>query len=460
MAALRSWGRSIITGVSTQKTKHTVADHRLRGAPAEAANADLVIRTVATSRGQTWFSTRQLRRRLRRAEDDQQQHRDFSVRQLMMLSSPKTRYRTAQINDHDRLTALAGHMSAVIPVGLVTALIITMGVNDPGFVYNLLRTALDVPDSAAIFDFGQRQNLVALAGAVALFLGILGSVSAVGRTIASILFLPRLARSGDTAAVEALNRFSIRQRTVIALGPALVLGALTFALHTYAATQFESPIARVMGTDGARTALVWTITMLPVIVLILEVVAAAPPLKHARQVARWAWFFAMRQRIAIRREQRLLKRFRRSWNALGDAVSRALDRLGDTALRAAHEYVDAGLGGHVQVEPLTAEASSVTEWRSRGLAGMPVLHYGPYVPAVSYQLSELLDTARALPKPQDSPTLARAFHDLRADPDGWCGLEAELSTSHSCVTAVLPGTRERPSRIPSQDPEEDREEAA
>lgn len=254
------------------------------------------------------------------------------------------------VTDHDRRSTLLGDLTAFVPGFVTTALIVVMAVNDPGVVYLTLRGLLDVPTSVGTFDMRNVSVLIALTAAAGIALAVVAAVLWGAHSIVALLYWRRLDAAGRYPGVEESVAQVGRPQLILNVVTSLIALAGAMALlHLFSTARFGGLLDDIKSIDGSGSeaghAVIWQITLLPLLLLLVEVVNLSPPMKHRRDAARWSRWLRFVERWDIRADQRGARRVSQRRRKAGQRLEHVQDLsnlgvlAGDTEItRAAIEH--------------------------------------------------------------------------------------------------------------------------
>ena len=313
----------------------------------------LGLRASVTAGDRTRRPARRLGRRVRRVEIVRRRRSAALEGVRGRLDAGRTQARLAAAAAHDRSAARLGHLSVWISTLPVYALAFGMVLNDPVFVLMTLREAFDIPLSTGALDVRNPDVLVAVAGAFVVTTVLVAASHVTGNALATLLFRPHLARAGTDEGDSrgAFPGIAEHQR-LMGTVPAAIIATIGIVpmfwfmvlLHHFAVARFEADIAASITGGGARTWVVWSITMLPLVVLAFQTLACAPQVEFARKASGWSRRYRLRERLDIAADQRRIslehrRRTRADWSlaVLADVLRDIAHRTDHEAYRARNE---------------------------------------------------------------------------------------------------------------------------
>lgn len=386
----------------------------------------IAIRSEASAVQRATRPARRAERRAYKATRLQLRRTRYEERVRQVLTRDRTRQRVAEASAHDSRSATTGYLTAWLPAFGVITLAVAMAVNDPGFVYATLRQVFDVSAGIGIFDVSNPDVLVALAAAVATTAALLAAAHLVGKALGTLLFSGPLQNADHPEVNRTWDSFGKSRISLIILIGMGVLICFAYFLHTIASSRFEQDVTAIFGgSDEISLSVVWFITLLPIVVTAFEVVAAAPPLAHARKSARWSLQMRIAERRHVRRDQRLLSRERAAHRRALLAILVLTDILQDVGRRALAEIVDAALAtGRVDLTVLADALVGVPEKNGESadtrlpldLSGSTANAYLPGLPVVSNTVAHAINSFTALREVPDHAPLAADWRELRENP--------------------------------------------
>ncbi len=368
-----SWIRSRLGGHSpesihaTSLATHMVAGdldrsaERVESADTKAAIAALGVRALATARSRTRRRTAHVSRTAAIAVRRRTRQLNHLDRRQQYLLHPRTVERFVHAVDHDMRSARIGYLASWLPGFVVLAVAVGMVANDPPFVAATLRRTFDIPDSTPLLAVWDPNVLVALAAAVIVTVMLLGGAHLLGKAGASLLFRGPLLRYPERYREAVLAHEALPPTlagVIFAMGSVILVAFVTF-LHTIAEERFTGGITAAFSGQsgmGVEKAVTWFVTLLPVAVVILEVIANHPVFAHSRKAAKWSLRLRIAERIDIRRSARLAHRADKALRRARIAMADLADMLGDVALRAQAEFIEAALvTGKLDTDVIAAE---------------------------------------------------------------------------------------------------------
>lgn len=320
----------------------------VEGASTTPALTALGIRSLATARSRTHRRAGSVSRSSAHAAQTQQRRLDGHARREQHLSHPRTAERHAHALDHDMRSTRIAYLAPWLLGFVLTVARVGMIANDPSFVAVTLRRNFDIPDSTALWAVWDPNVLVSLAAAVVVTVMLLGGAHVLGKAFASLLFnSPLLRERGRYPEAELANKLLPRgQAITIAIIGSVVLGFFIWFLHKIAHERFTGGITAALSGQhgsGVEEAVTAFITVLPLAVVALEVVANHPVFAHVRKAARWSLQLRVTEWADIRRDDRLARRGRVALRRARLAMADLADMTGDVALRAQAEYTEGAL---------------------------------------------------------------------------------------------------------------------
>lgn len=437
-------------GTATRRSSVTHASDllaqvdRSTGADRDAADVNLAVRSRASAKVRGVRPARRAERKVGAARRLRRRRRQYEQRCRQYLGSARFRNRMKQVAELDVQGALLGHLTAWLPAVAVILLAAAMLANDPLFVVSTVRNSLDVPRGTGFFDVSDPDVVVSLAAGLGVSVVLLGAAVTTGKALGTIVFRRPVVSSGEhEAATEADKRMPTGKALIVTGVGATLLTGFMVILHALASARFEQDVTAVFaGASSANTTITWFITCLPLVVLAFETIASAPQLEHARKVARWSLLARMREWGQVRRDQWLLRRDHQAVRRARRAVVRMADVIGDVGLRGLSEVADASLHtGLVSLEEIAAAyrdgAGQEPEQEpvrrpELDLSGRPSSPYLTGLPVASNAVADVLIqyaglTEEAVP---DVAPLAACWHDVKADPAGYCAVEHDDTTRH------------------------------
>lgn len=299
-------------------------------------------RTVAAGRARTKHSAKRTLRRSERAAQRRTARESFQKRREEYLAHPRHATRLEHALDFDVRSAAIGFLTSWVSGVAVLFIAIVMLLNDPPFVYDTLRTVLNVGTGTPLWAVWVPAVLAALGTAAGLTIMLLTLAHLLGKAFAMLLFrgallkrdqeFPEVRYSANVLPIWAVSFIAL-------LGVGALFGAVAF-LHQIAEERFAGGAAAAFGgSSAASTAITFFITALPIAVVILETIANHPVFAHARKTATWSLRFRVQERMDTRRDERLSKRQLHDLQRARRGVADLADMLEDVALRAQHEYV-------------------------------------------------------------------------------------------------------------------------
>lgn len=438
------------TGTATQRAEATHKSDLERTVPVIVsadtdgpADVALANRTIISARVRTTRPAGWAERRIAKANKMIRRREDFEQRRRHSLSSARFRNRLAEVAKLDRSHALSGKLFAFLPVALIYIVAAGMALNDPLMILGTIRKAFDVPESVGLFELSNPDVVISISSAVVVFGSMLGLALAGGKAIATVLFRRPLITAEFPEAIESKKLMPARAMWLLlgVFGMPIMIG-LMLLLHELAQARFQGDVEAVFtGASGVNQALTWFITLMPLLVIGLEVWASVPALAHARQVARWSSKSRFTERSDIVRHQWQLRRESRAIRLADLAVIKVSDVLADVSLRALHEVTESAITtGKVSLadiaKTLRGKPSQNDSKLELDLSGRPTNSYLQGLPVVSQSVANVLTQYVEL-RDHKVPTrsqLAADWHDVRANPVHFCLDETDeiAETSLTC----------------------------
>lgn len=380
MPSPASWFRSRSRSpYSTHATKPTTATVALEltsateavglDAATEAAEVRFGIRAHASARARSKRAVQRLTSAVARVTRAQQSHARLVEARERVLESPRFTARYIEVLKHESRSAKLGHLTSWIHPIAIALIAIMMFLNDPIFVYTVVRTALDVDVAVGTFDISNTGVILALTAAAGLTIVLLFVAGMSGKAFGTVF--------GRSRQLKQQGAYPELERTAADLGTLrpLLIGFSGLAIFGgIVAMLWNLAHERLLPDDGlaavstaTATSLSLWIAALPVIVLILETIASVPAFKHAREVARWAHSARRTERIDVWRENRRLMTWRSAQGRARQQAATVENVLADVALRSADEFASGALATSALTVPALlahygfADASSKQE---------------------------------------------------------------------------------------------------
>jgi hypothetical protein len=424
-----------------ETSDHTLASDIGRQVEPQASAVDtnpslaaLGLRALATMSTRIGKSLKRAAKSVGRTVVVAQKHSDHVVNTQAYLAQPRTRARMQQVAEMDRHAVLLGYLSSWVPTFLVALMIAAMIANDPVFVVAVLREALNVADSVPVTRVTEPSVLVSTAAGVAVTAILLLAAKVGAEALASLIFINPRKRLTDEhpELVRTAKAFVMPRRAVVAALAIAVLAFMMIRLHALASYRFgESQDAFAGFNTGGITLvsdhLVALIAWLPVMVLIFETIAAEPSLKHARKTHRWALIFRIRERISVRKEFRLLARWRKRLRRAKERVATLRDGMVWVGRAADAEFIEAAITTHavgvtdesLEVGRTMTTGSTATNNARHVDEGVPFTYWAPTPPPMSNAVLLVLNSFEALQEAPGQPLLIDEWRRLRSDPIGY-----------------------------------------
>ncbi|WP_314096180.1 hypothetical protein [Microbacterium foliorum] len=323
---------------------------------------------------------------------------------------------------HVRLGHLASWMPAAAPL-LISAVMV---LSDPSVVYSTARRIMDVPEGLPLWAVWNPDILVSLSMAVGLSVVLVTLAIVLGKALATVLF-----RRALLAHAQEFPELVITERAmplpaavvVAALTLPVLAGAVVF-LNTIVHQRFSSGVtAAFAGVDSAHGAVTAYITVLPLVVVLLEIVAHHPSFVHARKAHRWSRGFRGLERRDRHRDDRGARRMQRTQRAATSAWVEVADVLLAISLRAAHEYTRAAV--EVAAVPAAPVAEFIGVRNPDSLGGVaadvaPVIDVSGRIatgflttPVVSNRVARAAAAYRELEAARALPSISALWADAR-----------------------------------------------
>ncbi|KQQ06279.1 MULTISPECIES: hypothetical protein [unclassified Rathayibacter] len=353
----------------TRQATTTLAQDLLRAkaratSPMPAPLAALGLRALVSARSRGRRRATSLAESSRAVVRAEQDRRSRVAALRAGITSTHYRARYEQALDADRRHASVAHLTSWIPGWAAYLIAAAMLLSDPLFLLTTMRTIFDVSESQWL----PTDVNVVLAYAMALGVPAIVLLSAhlAGRAFAALLFRGVLAKRPAEFPEARRSEQVLPVRLVLALGALglVLLIATTVLLYQLAHERFSGGVAGIIsgtGPSAAAGAVTAYITALPLAVLVVETVAAAPSFAHARHAARWSRQARRLERRTIRRDERDLARSRRLLAVADTAAAQLSDMIADVTARAQSEVIEA------EIESGLADSDPVA--RSLGMAG-------------------------------------------------------------------------------------------
>lgn len=364
-------------------------------------------------------------RGVERARRRQRERLDWHERRAQILGGEQTRARLVQVADHVVRSTLMGVLVRVGRNVVIWGLFLGMLLSDPLTVYMSMHEAFNISKSVGPLNVTHADYykvLIAEAWALVIFLLVVGGVRLAAVALGTLLFRPQLAKHENhfPAAVDSARKHPTWHLAAMAAGGVALLFVVSLLLHSYAAARFLTGSADEAFTGAVARTLVWAITLLPAIILLLEIFLLSPQQAHIAQVSRWAREQQSDEKRDIRVEQKLIERERREVRRAWLLVLRIVDGLDAVAVRADYAAAIAAQSGLADVERLSEEFQRVPDGDTDDrpappidLSGRPPSLFLPGIRRVSAAAAQAIEGFRALQESPDGAPIAELWRKRR-----------------------------------------------
>lgn len=423
------------------------------GLPNEAPKAALGIRQKVTAKQSSHGQALRSAKKVGHAKNQQQRHQRLVNTTEAFVADPMNWKRMEQVALMIPRSVLLGFLKSWMPRFLVAGLAALMVANDPLFVYVVVRNTLDVPDSVGTFDVSNPSVVIALAASVAVSALLLSFIAPGGKAMGMLLFVNSRGKidPNDTELIATQRLLNVRRRVVVFVISAGVVALMMSILHGFAADRIRANVLSSASSATAGTtaeAIIWLITLLPMMIFIVEALSSAPAFVHAREVQAWHRGFMRRERRTSRREERILRACRRTYEHAETSIVAMLDTIADISIRTDSDVVEAvmvtGDQSLIDIEnPSTNDTSNKLHEDARTKAsasGKPTVRcditstYLPSAGPVSHRVEMVLARWNKLPEvgEQQLDKIWADFKDLKQhQPDGGPSEVSDLDGPHS-----------------------------